>query len=118
MREEADTFCLYASIFRRAVASEGRPQHSLLMSEKNLIGPKVRELRIGRGWSQAQLTAKLGERGWHCSVEDISNIEQGVKPVSDVQFLVLAIVLEVDPVELFPPDLAREIRRDKEPGLD
>ncbi len=88
------------------------------MSEKNLIGPKVRELRMGRGWSREQLAAKVGERGWHCSLEDISNIEQGVEPVSDVQFLMLAIVLEVNPVELFPPDLAREIRRDKEPGLE
>lgn len=88
------------------------------MSEKNLIGPKVRQLRTGKGWTQAQLAAKLGERGWHCSVDNIAGIEEGEEPVSDVQFLVLGIVLEVDHVELFPSDMAKELRSDKEPGPD
>ncbi len=88
------------------------------MSEKNLIGPKVRELRMCTGWSQAQLAAKLGERGWHCSADDISNIEQGGEPVSDVQFLVLGFVFEVDHAELFPSHLAKEIPRSKEPDSD
>ena len=88
------------------------------MSEKNLIGPKVRELRTDKGWTQAQLAAKLGERGWHCSADDIARIEQGEEPVSDVQFLVLGIVLEVDHAELFPSHLAKELPRDKEPGSD
>lgn len=88
------------------------------MSEKNLIGPKVREVRTDKGWTQAQLAAKLGERGWHCSVDDIARIEQGEAPVSDAQFLVLGIVLEVDYTELFPPHLAKELRRDKESSPD
>lgn len=88
------------------------------MSEKNLIGPKVRGLRTDKGWTQTELAAKLGERGWHCSADDIARIEQGEEPVSDVQFLVLGIVLEVDHVELFPPHLAKELPREKEPGSD
>ncbi len=88
------------------------------MSEKNLIGPKVRQLRTDKGWTHAQLAAKLGERGWHCSADDIAKIEEGEEPVSDVQFLVLGIVLEVDHAELFPPHLAKELPRDTEPGLD
>jgi len=88
------------------------------MSEKNLIGPKVREIRAGKGWTQTQLAAKLGERGWHCSVDDIAKIEEGDEPVSDAQFLVLGIVLEVDHAELFPSDMAKELRRDKKPGSD
>lgn len=88
------------------------------MSKKNVIGPKVREVRAGKGWTQTQLAAKLGERGWHCSADDIAKIEEGEEPVSDVQFLVLGIVLEVDHTELFPSDMAKELRRDKEPGAD
>jgi transcriptional regulator with XRE-family HTH domain len=88
------------------------------MSEKNLIGPKVRELRMHTGWSQAQLAIKLGERGWHCSAEHVSNIEQGEEPVSDVQFLVLGFVFEVNHAELFPSHLAEEIPRTKKPDLD
>lgn len=88
------------------------------MSEKNLIGPKIRQLRTEKGWTQAQLAAKLEERGWHCSADDIARIEQGEAPVSDAQFLVLGIVLEVDHVELFPSDMAKELRRDREPGQD
>lgn len=88
------------------------------MSEKNLIGPRVREVRTDKGWTQAQLAAKLGERGWSCSTDDIARIEQGEEPVSDVQFLVLGIVLEVDHTELFPPHLAKELPRDEEPSSD
>lgn len=88
------------------------------MSKKNVIGPKVREVRAGKGWTQTQLAAKLGERGWHCRADDIAKIEEGEEPVSDVQFLVLGIVLEVDHTELFPSDMAKELRRDKEPGAD
>lgn len=88
------------------------------MSEKNLIGPKVRELRTDKGWTQAQLAAKLEGRGWPCSADYIARIEQGEEPVSDVQFLVLGIVLEVDHAELFPPNLAKEIPHNKEPGSD
>jgi len=88
------------------------------MSKKNVIGPKVREVRAGKGWTQTQLATKLGKRGWHCSVEDIARIEAGDEPVSDAQFLVLGIVLEVDHVELFPSVMAKELRRDKEPGSD
>jgi len=88
------------------------------MSEKNLIGPKVRQLRTEKGWTQAQLAAKLEERGWPCSADDIARIEEGEEPVSDVQFLVLGIVLEVDHAELFPTHLAKELPRDSEPGPD
>ena len=96
----------------------GRPQRSFLMSEKNLIGPQVSKLRTDKGWTQAQLAAKLGERGWPCSTEDISKIEQREAAVSDVQFLMLGIVLEVDHAELFPPHLAKEIPRDKKTDAD
>jgi transcriptional regulator with XRE-family HTH domain len=85
------------------------------MSEKNLIGPNVQQLRTDKGWTLSQLATKLGERGWHCSAD---KIEQGEEPVSDVQFLVLGIVLEVDHAELFPPHLAKELPSDKEPGSD
>lgn len=111
------TFRLYPPNAGRRLASDGKPRHSSLMSEKNLIGPKVSELRMAKGWTQAQLAAKLGERGWHCSADDIARIEEGEEPVSDVQFLVLGIVLEVDHAELFPSDMAKELRRDK-PGSD
>ncbi len=112
------TFCPHAPNAGRRLASDGKPPHSSLMSEKNLIGPKIRQLRTEKGWTQVQLAAKLGERGWHCSADDIARIEQGEEPVSDVQFLVLGIVLEVDHAELFPSDMAKELHRDEKPGSD
>lgn len=82
------------------------------MSENNLIGPTVRKVREGKEWTQAQLAAKLTERGWQCSADDISKIERGEAAVSDAQFLVLGFVLEVDHAELFPPHLAKQIPRE------
>lgn len=112
------TFRPYALAAGRRLASDFKPRHSSLMREKNLIGPKVRELRTEKAWTQAQLATKLGERGWHCSADEIARIEQGEEAVSDVQFLVLGIVLEVDHAELFPSDMTKELRRDKKPGVD
>lgn len=81
------------------------------MSEKNLIGPQVRQLRTAKGWTPIQLAAKLGERGWHCTEDDIARIEAAEESVSDVQFLMFVLVLEVDHADLFPPDMAEELRR-------
>lgn len=86
------------------------------MSDKNLIGPRVREVRTDKGWTQAEFAAKLGERGWHCSEDYIARIEAGEEPISDAQFLMLGIILEVDHVDLFPPHLAKELHFDKESG--
>ncbi len=82
------------------------------MSEKkNLIGPRVRELREEKAWTQGQLAAELGKGGWACTVEDIAEIEDQREGVSDAQFLMLGFVLGVEHTDLFPPDLARQIPR-------
>ncbi len=83
------------------------------MSEKkNLIGPKVRQLREEKAWTQGELAAALSKRGWTCSVQDLAAIEGQNATVSDAQFLVLGFVLEVDHADLFPPDLAKQIPRE------
>lgn len=85
------------------------------MSEKkNLIGPRVRELREEKEWTQEQLASELGQRGWTCTAGDIAEIESQRTVVSDAQFLMLGFLLGVEHTDLFPPDLAKQIPRNEE----
>ncbi|GAA4233530.1 helix-turn-helix transcriptional regulator [Actinomadura meridiana] len=60
---------------------------------KDRTGALVRSARVVRGWSQAELAARL-----HCSRSTISRLETGVRPLDHVATLRrLAEVLEIPP---------------------
>ena len=75
------------------------------MSAQNLIGPRVRHFREAKGWTQEDLAAELGKRGWHCTAAEVAAIERREAPVSAAQFMVFGYVLGVDHNDLFPPEL-------------
>lgn len=69
-----------------------------------VIAGRVRELRRRRGWTAADLGARLTEHGvrWNRSV--VANFESGRRPAVSVQeLLALALVLDVAPVNLLAP---------------
>lgn len=57
----------------------------------NLLGPKLRNLRLDAGLSQSDLVGKLQRGGWDCEKMTISRIERGERTVTDVE---LAMILK------------------------
>ena len=71
-------------------------------SPLNLIGPQVRKLRDSRGWTQAELAAKLQIFGWDVSRESLAKLETQQRRVPDGELLIFAKVLGVQTDDLFP----------------
>lgn len=67
---------------------------------KNLIGPKVRQLRLDQGLSQAKLAQKLQLLGLECNDLTILRIEQGSRFVSDFEITALAEYFQISADEL------------------
>ena len=62
---------------------------------KNIVGKKIRELRIGRGYSQRDLVRESELLGYPISQNMISTIENGKRRVTDVELLVFMEVFWV-----------------------
>ncbi len=70
---------------------------------QNVVGPVVRRIRYGKGWTQAMLSARCARAGWDIGENTISKIEAQIRCVTDSEIIFLAQVLKVTEQELFPP---------------
>jgi transcriptional regulator with XRE-family HTH domain len=73
-----------------------------MIAPLNLVGPKVRELRVLKALTQEALSAKLQVEGWDVSRESLAKLESQFRRVPDCELLFLAKVLGVEIRELFP----------------
>ena len=62
---------------------------------KNIVGKKIRELRIAKGYSQRDLVRECELLGYPISQNMISRIENGKRRVTDVELLVFMEVFQV-----------------------
>lgn len=69
--------------------------------EMNMIGRRVRELRIGRGLSQQVLSNKMETLAIYVCRGSISRIEDKRRPVTDMELYGLAKILDVPIESLF-----------------
>ena len=69
---------------------------------QNVVGPVVRKIRYGKGWTQAMLAARCTHVGWDIAENTISKIEAQVRCVTDSEIVFLAQALKVKEQELFP----------------
>lgn len=69
---------------------------------KNLVGPKVKELRIQKKLTQKNLAIQLQLLGYEFNELTILRIEQQTRFVSDMELLALATFFDVDLKELYP----------------
>jgi len=67
---------------------------------RNLIGPRLRELREARALTQPMFAAKCNLLGWNLSRETLAKIEIQVRWISDCELLCLARALGVAVEEL------------------
>ncbi|MBQ0037874.1 MAG: helix-turn-helix transcriptional regulator [Clostridiales bacterium] len=68
---------------------------------KNIVGRKVRALRIAKGMSQQTLSEKLETEAIYICRGSISRIEDGQRTVTDMELRGLANVLSVSVDALF-----------------
>lgn len=69
--------------------------------EKNLVGDKVKELRIQRGLSQQALSDRLETHAIYVCRGSISRIEDKKRTVTDIELYGLSQVLGVPVAEFF-----------------
>lgn len=69
--------------------------------EMNMIGRRVRELRIGRGLSQQALSNKMETLAIYVCRGSISRIEDKRRTVTDMELYGLAKILDVPIESLF-----------------
>ncbi len=62
---------------------------------KNISGERIRQARVTRRISQADLAAKMQVNGVMIEREAISKIESGLRFVTDYELMVFAQVLDV-----------------------
>lgn len=73
-----------------------------MKSRKNVVGPKIRQLRYEQRLTQEQLSARIGRLGWDISRGTLSQIEAQIRCVTDYELLCLAKALGVSSEALLP----------------
>ncbi len=68
----------------------------------NIAGPVIRRLRVARGWTQADLAAKLQLFGLELERSDVAKLESQLRSIFDFELFILSAVLEVSPADLNP----------------
>ena len=62
---------------------------------RNLLGPGIRRIREGKGWSQEDLARRLQLTGWDVDRTLIARIELRTRCITDMELLALAKTFEV-----------------------
>jgi len=68
----------------------------------NVVGPQIRKLRYGRGWSQSELAVRLQLAGWDISRSGLAKIESKLVWVGDFELFYLMKVFQVGAEALLP----------------
>lgn len=86
------------------------------LTYKNVVGPKIRSLRLQFSWTQDLLAKYLRRMGWNISRSTLAKVEARLIHVSDSDLLYFVRLFEVEPGRLLPdldPDehLGTAVRR-------
>jgi len=75
--------------------------------KKNVIGAQVKHLRKKQNLSQEELVARCGVLEFELGQPAVSQIENGMRGISDLEMILLATALRVEISELIPDDLPK-----------
>lgn len=70
-------------------------------AQQNIVGPRVRQLRIARKMSQQELSDKLEMLAIYICRGSVSRLEDMQRTVTDIELSGLAKVLNVEIADLF-----------------
>ena len=73
---------------------------------RNVAGPVIRRLRNARGWTQAELAARLQIKGLDLDRADVGKIESQLRSIYDFELFLFAEALAAD-ANVFSPGLKK-----------
>jgi transcriptional regulator with XRE-family HTH domain len=76
--------------------------HNGAAKNRNLVGQRIRTIRMEKHWTQNRLAKELQSAGLNKSRVAVARIESQMVHVYDFQLLYIAKVLGVAPLDLFP----------------
>ena len=74
----------------------------------NIVGQRLRELRLKRGYTLARLAAKCGILGWDVTGGTLAKIETRQRSAYDCELFILKKALGAQTDELFPDRINRD----------
>ena len=81
------------------------PLTEVIPRKLNVIGTRLRQLRMESGLTQEQLAAKCGVLGWDVSSGTLAKVETHLRSTFDCELIILAKALRVTVNELIPSKL-------------
>ena len=69
-------------------------------SPKNALGPALKEIRVSRGWTLQDASARLREAGMNCTARQLGQIEMQRRSIRDFELVYFCAVLGVTQDEL------------------
>lgn len=96
--------------FRTASRLGSSSEYGAMASgRQNLVGARVRKLRMEAGLSQDALSARCQAAGWDVSRGTFAKIEAGLRRVNDAEILILAKVMKLTVSDLLDGFLSNEV---------
>jgi transcriptional regulator with XRE-family HTH domain len=100
-----------------------RDLREMFEQHEKILGRKVRQLRLERGWTQEQLAERLNEVGWPMHQTTVAKLEAGARPIriAEADALAIAFGLPIEamwymPIADEPWSLAK--MKDRLKGID
>ena len=72
--------------------------------KQNMVGPRIKQLRLEKGMTQKTLAERLEILAVYVCRGSISRIEEQKRTITDIELIGIAEVLQVDLSELFKKD--------------
>lgn len=101
-KSDASKHGFFSSLLRKFFSPADSNPHNGAVKNLNLVGRRIRRIRMQKHWSQNQLAKELQRAGLNKSRVAVARIEAQLVYVYDFQLLFIAKVLGVAPLDLFP----------------
>ena len=92
----------FSNMLRKVFPPRDSSPHNGAAKNLNLVGQRIRTIRMEKHWTQNRLAKELQSAGLNKSRVAVARIESQMVHVYDFQLLHIAKVLGVAPLDLFP----------------
>ena len=101
-KSDASKRGFFSNLLRKIFLPRDSSSHNRAVKNLNLVGQRIRTIRMERHWTQNRLAKELQRAGLNKSRVAVARIEAQMVHVYDFQLVFIAKVLGVAPLDLFP----------------